>query len=140
MTHLTLAIILISLILHRAYGCLPDTKQDYCNIVRSDPHQLERIIPSLRITGLRFNMTDMIEFCNSDSVGNGQNGLCENIQELTPLLPTSLASNLTQFCNPDSQISRRYFNGRQVQVVSIQPNMGMESRGVHTIWHVCTIL
>ena len=94
MTHLILAVYL-TLILHPAYGCLPATKQDYCNIIRSDPHQVERIVPALRITGLRYNISDMTEFCNSDFVGDGHNGLCEDIQVLTTLMATSLAANLT---------------------------------------------
>ena len=140
MTRLILAVYL-TLILHPAYGCLPATKQDYCNIIRSDPHQVERIVPALRITVLRYNISDMTEFCNSDFVGDGHNGLCEDIQVLTPLMPTSLAGNLTQFCNPESQISKSKFDRRQAQfIMSTQPNISMESRGVHTIWHVCTIL
>ena len=55
---------------------------------------MERIFPA----GSPFTMRNMTEFCNFDSVRDGgQNSLCENIQELIPVISTSLAGNLTEF-------------------------------------------
>ena len=69
-----------------------------------------------------FREEDLIEFCSYSSVRDASNnGLCEHIQELTPHMSTFLARNLTEFCNTESQISRRQFNGRQVQ-----PNIEMD--------------
>jgi len=125
-----IATLYFSLIFHHAFRCLPETKLEYCNMVQSDPHQILRIIPA----GNRFRlqMSDMTEFCNSDSIGDGSNRLCENIQELTPLMSTSLAGNLMEFCNQDSQISQRQFHRRQELVLSIQPNITIERQGSHT--------
>ena len=117
-------------VLHHAYGCLPDTKQEYCNIVRSEPYQIERIIPA----DSPFTMRNMTEFCNFDSVRDGgQNSLCENIQELIPVIPTPLAGNLTEFCSTGSQISRRK-TGRQTRVVSI----AIESKGIQSQYERCS--
>ena len=131
----------LSLIFHYAFCCLPETKPEYCNMVEN--HQMERIIDG---NPWELEMSDMIEFCNSDSIGDDSNNrLCENLQELTPIMSTSLAGNLTEFCNPDSQILRRQFRGRQAPLVlSIQPNIRIERQGRHALGHLsglgCNIL
>ena len=108
------------LIFHHAFCCLslPETKPELCSNLLSNPQQMQRMSAS---TGDHFRTQDLTEFCNSDSVGDRSNGLCENIQELTPHLSTSLAGNLTEFCNPDSQLQFRGRPGR-ILTVEIQPN------------------
>ena len=127
----------LSLIFHYASCCLPETKPEYCNMVQSDPHQMERILDGNR---WELQMSDVTEFCNSDSIGDGSNHLCESIQELTPIMSTSLAGNLTEFCNPESQILRRQFRGRQAPLeISIQPNIAIGRQG-RTLQHLCPLI
>ena len=124
--------VLFSLIFNHAFCCLtlPETKPELCsNLLQSNTQQMQRMQNAVP-TGNHFRMQDLTEFCNSDSVGDRSNGLCENIQELTPHMPASLAENLTYFCNPDSQ---RQFRGRPAQIltVEIQPNMNIEGNSLN---------
>ena len=114
----------LSLLFHHAFCCfslesLPENKPELCMSLVD--YSQQHTFPADN----GFREEDLIEFCSYSSVRDASNnGLCEHIQELTPHMSTFLARNLTEFCNTESQISRRQFNGRQVQ-----PNMEMDSEG-----------
>ena len=119
---MTLQLVFLSLIFHHVFCCLspePQTKSELCTRLQSIPQNSFPV-------GNGFNMRDLEEFCDSNSVGDGRNGLCEHIHELTPQLPTFLAGNLTEFCNQDPKVLRRRFSGRPGGVEIFQPNIIMD--------------
>ena len=95
MTRLIQAVFL-ALIFQHAFCCFSQiqTKPELCNNLQSNPQN------SVLADANGFSMEDLITFCHSDSMGDGRNGLCEQLNQLTPHLSTSLANNLTEFCNP----------------------------------------
>ena len=99
MTRLIQAVFL-ALIFQHAFCCFSQmqTKPELCSNLQSNPQQMERMLVG------NVRMQDLREFCNSDSVRDPSNGICERLPELAPQLPASLAGNLTEFCNPAPQI------------------------------------
>ena len=100
------------LIFDQAYGCfpLPQSKEQLCAELQMTNWNRTEGFPNGAIT-----VRNLTEFCESDSVGDASNnGLCENVQTAiqSPYIPSELANNLTEFCNPDSNILRNEFRQR----------------------------
>ena len=99
-------------IFDRAYGCfpLPQSKEHLCAELQMTNWNRTEGFPNGGIT-----VRNLTEFCESNSFGDASNnGLCENVQTAieSPYIPSELANNLTEFCNPDSNILRNEFRQR----------------------------
>ena len=89
---------------HQAYCCFskafPQTKEGICAEL---PPILEKY-PQAPI------IRNLVEFCESDSVGHfSTNYLCQDLQHFTslPYISSAVANDVTEFCNPDSPILSR---------------------------------
>ena len=99
-------------IFDRAYGCfpLPQSKEHLCAEMQMTNWNRTEGFPNGGIT-----VRNLTEFCESNSFGDASNnGLCGNVQTAlaSPYIPSELANNLTEFCNPDSNILRNEFRQR----------------------------
>ena len=97
-------IIFAGSLFHQAYCCFskafPQTKEGICAEL---PPILEKY-PQAPI------IRNLVEFCESDSVGHfSTNYLCQDLRHFTslPYVSSAVANDLTEFCNHDSPILSR---------------------------------